>query len=188
MLEKTKRIIIKFYKEKKRMPSYSELLKLLNYKSKNSIFKLVKKLKEINFLSQDEQGRLVPKNLFTKFKVLGEIQAGFPSSAEEELFDTISLDEYLINNQEASYILKVSGDSMKEAGIMAGDLVLVDRSINPKNNDIVIAAVDGEWTIKYFKKEGNKVYLKSGNQKYSDIYAQEEILITAVVKAVIRKY
>jgi SOS regulatory protein LexA len=188
MLEKTKLEIIKFYRQNKRMPSYSEIMKLFNYKSKNSVFKLVKKLKNHNFLKQDEKGRLIPKNLFTNLKVLGQISAGFPSLAEEELIDTMSLDEFLVKNQEATYMLKVDGDSMKEAGILAGDMVLVDRSLNPVDGDIVIAAVDGQWTIKYLKKKGKEVYLKSANKKYKDIYASEEIKIAAVVKAVIRKY
>jgi len=188
MLKKEKLEIIKFYRQEKRMPSYSEIMSLLSYKSKNSVFRLVKKLKTESFLDQDKQGRLTPKNMFSDLKVLGQVKAGFPSSAEEELIDTMSLDEYLIKNKEASYMLKVDGDSMKDAGIMAGDMVLVDRSLSPSDGDIVIADVDGQWTIKYLKKKGRNVYLKSANKKYQDIYASEEIRVAAVVKAVIRKY
>ncbi len=188
MTKKAKKEILKFYKQKQRMPTYSEIMNFLNYKSKNSVFKLVTKLKAEKFLSQDRKGRLIPKNLFSNLKILGQINAGFPSLAEEELVDTMSLDQYLIKNQEATYMLKVDGDSMKDAGIMPGDMVLVDRSLNPADGDIVIAAVDGQWTIKYLKKKGKDVYLKSANKKYADIYANEEIRIAAVVKAIIRKY
>lgn len=188
MLEKRKLEIIKFYQQNKRMPSYSEIMEFLNLKSKNSVFKLVKKLKAEKFLSQDKKGRLIPKNIFKDLKVLGQIKAGFPSLAEEELIDTMSLDDFLIKNHEASYILKVDGDSMKEAGIMPGDMVIVDRSLSPNDGDIVIASVDGAWTLKYLRKKGNKVYLRSANKKYKDIYANDEIEIAAVVKALIRKY
>ncbi len=188
MLEKAKKGIIKFYRQNKRMPSYSEIMEFLNLKSKNSIFKLVKKLKAENFLVQDKKGKLTPKNNFSELKVLGQIKAGFPSLAEEELIDTMSLDDFLIKNHEATYMLKVSGDSMKEAGIMPGDMVLVDRSLSPVDGDIVIASVDGQWTIKYLKIRGKKTYLKSANKKYKDIYANDEIEVAAVVKAVIRKY
>ncbi len=188
MIKKAKREIFKFYRQNFRMPTYSEIMKLLNYKSKNSVFRLINKLKTENFLAQDKKGRLVPKNFFNNLKVLGQINAGFPSLAEEELVDTISLDEYLIKNQEATYMLKVDGDSMKDAGIMPDDMVLVDRSLSPVDGDIVIAVVDGRWTIKYLRKKGKNVYLKSANKKYPDIYASEEIRIAAVVKAVIRKY
>ncbi len=188
MLDKAKEKIIRFYRQSKRMPSYSELMKLFNYKSKNSVFRLVKKLKDNNFIKQDKKGRLIPKNLFTNLKVLGQIKAGFPSLAEEELIDTMSLDDFLIKNHEATYMLKVDGDSMKEAGILPGDMVLVDRSLSPVDGDIVVASVDGNWTLKYLKKKGKKIYLKSANKRYPDIYASEEIEVAAVVKAIIRKY
>ena len=77
---------------------------------------------------------------------------------------------------------------MIEAGIMPGDQVLVERGIVPKNGDIVIAEVDGSWTMKYFRKRGGKVILVPGNKKYKPITPKEELRVTAVVKAVIRKY
>jgi len=170
------------------MPSYSEMANLLGFRSKNSVFKLVKKLEEEGFVSKDKRGKLIPKNIFSKLKVLGSVEAGFPSAAEEELSDTITLDEYLIGNKEATFILKVSGDSMKDAGIMQGDMVIVERNKIAKDGDIVIAEVDGEWTIKYFRKNGGKIFLEPANKNYQPIYPKEELKITAVVKAVVRKY
>lgn len=188
MIEKYKQKIIIFYQRQRRMPSYSEMMDLLGFKSKNAVFKLVKRLEVENFLSKDKTGRIIPRNLYGRLKVLGQIQAGFPSPAEEELADTMSLDEFLIQNKEATYMLKVSGDSMKDAGIMPGDMVLVDRSLSPNDGNIVIAEVDGGWSIKYFRKKGARVYLEPANKKYSTIYPKEELKIAAVVKAVIRKY
>ncbi len=123
-----------------------------------------------------------------KVKILGRVEAGFPSPAEEELQDTITLDEWLIKNKEATYMLKVSGDSMVDAGIMEGDTVLVDRSITPRSGNIVIAEVDGGWTMKYLKKSGNKVELVPANKKYKTITPREDLKIAAVVISVIRKY
>jgi repressor LexA len=180
--------IIAFYKNHKRMPSYSEIMGLFNLKSKNSVFKLVKKLTREEFLSQDATGRLIPDKFWGQTRVLGQVQAGFPSPAEEELVDTISLDEYLIENRDATFMLKVSGDSMIDAGIMEGDMVLADRSVTPRAGDIVIAEVDSEWTMKYLRKTGQKMWLQAANKKYQSIYPQQELKIAAVVKAVIRKY
>src|ERR1700693_3413162 len=84
--------------------------------------------------------------------VLGSVAAGFPSPAEEELVDTLSLDDLLIQNREATFLLKVSGDSMTGAGILPGDMVIVDKGQTPKSGDIVIAEVDGAWTMKYLRK------------------------------------
>ncbi|MCX6793371.1 MAG: LexA family transcriptional regulator [Candidatus Falkowbacteria bacterium] len=188
MIEKYKKSIIRFYQKSRRMPSYSEIMTLLDFKSKNAVFKLVNKLIEENFLSKDSSGKLIPKNLYGELRVLGQVEAGFPSPAEEELSDTISMDEYLIKNKEATYMLKVSGDSMKDAGIMAGDMVLVDRSLTPVPGNIVIAEVDNQWTIKYLRKKGSTIYLEPANIRYPLIYPREELKIAAVVKAVVRRY
>ena len=170
------------------MPNYSEIMSLLSFKSKNAVFKLINKLEKENFLSKDEKGKLIPKNLYGELRILGRVEAGFPSPAEEELSDTMSLDDFLINNKEATYMLKVSGESMKDAGILPGDMVLVDRSLTPADGNIVIAEVDNEWTIKYLRKSGKEIYLEPANKSFSNIYPKEELKIAAVVKAVIRKY
>lgn len=177
-----------FYRANKRMPSYSEIARILKFKSKNSVFRLISRLIGENFLTKDASGRLIPQNLATPLKILGLVQAGFPTPAEEELVDTISLDEYLIENKNATFMLRVSGDSMVDAGIMENDLVLADRSATPRPGDIVIAEVDSEWTMKYLRKKNGKMWLEPANKKYPPIYPEEELKIAAVVRAVIRKY
>ncbi len=77
---------------------------------------------------------------------------------------------------------------MIEAGILPGDQVLVERGTEPKDGYIFIAEVDGSWTMKFFRKRGNKVLLVPGNKKYKSIILKEELRVAAVVKAVIRKY
>jgi len=188
MIEKYKHLIVRFYRRNRRMPNYAEIMTILGFKSKNAVFKLVNKLQEENYLSKDAKGRLIPKNLYGELRVLGQVEAGFPTPAEEELADTMSMDDYLIKNKEATYMLKVSGESMKDAGILPGDMVLVDRSQIAVAGDIVIAEVDNQWTIKYLRKDGKGVFLEPANKKFPLIYPQEELKIAAVVKAVIRKY
>jgi repressor LexA len=180
--------ILAFYKQTKRMPSYQEIMKLTGFKSKNAVFKLVNRLVHAGYIEKDSQGKIVPKRIFGETRVLGVVEAGFPSPAEEELLDTMSLDEYLIDNKEATFILKVSGNSMVDAGIMPQDLVLVERTNEAKPGDIVIAEVDGKCTMKYLRQKGSQMYLEPANKKYASIYPKEELKISAVVKAVIRKY
>jgi len=180
--------ILKFYRRSRRMPSYGEIMVLAGFKSKNAAHKLVARLVDRGVVAKDATGRLIPRRLESAIRVLGVVEAGWPSPAEEELLDTITLDDYLIRNKEATYILKVSGDSMIEAGIMPGDQVLVERGTEPREGDIVIAEVDGSWTMKYFRKRGGRVILVPGNKKYKPITPKEELRVTAVVKAVIRKY
>jgi SOS regulatory protein LexA len=122
------------------------------------------------------------------FKVIGRVEAGFPSPAEEELVDTLSLDDLLIQNREATFLLKVSGDSMINAGILPGDMVIIDKSLTPKSGDIVIAQVDGEWTMKFLRKRKGDVVLMPANSKYQPIRPKNELKISGVVTAVVRKY
>lgn len=170
------------------MPSFSEIGELLGLKSKNAVSKLVKNLEKLKVLERDDKGRLTPWSIKFPVRILGTVEAGFPSPAEEELADTLSLDNLLIQNHEATFLLKVSGDSMSEAGILPGDMVIVNKGQNPKSGDIVIAEVDNEWTMKYLRKRGDSVTLIPANPKYKPIKPRNELKIAGVVTAVVRKY
>jgi SOS regulatory protein LexA len=182
------RDISHFYRQKGRMPSFSEIGEIVGFRSKNAVFKLVNKLEQFKFIERDEKGRLIPRSLASPVRMLGTVEAGFPSPAEEELADTLSLDELLIQNPDATFLLKVSGDSMAGAGILPGDMVLVNKGQVPKSGDIVIAEVDGEWTMKYLRKRGDNVALIAANPLYKPIRPKKELKIAGVVTAVIRKY
>ena len=178
-----------FYKQEGRAPSYAEMAELFGYKSKNAVYNPVNKLIALNYLSRSPNGRIgFTAKITGGISLLGSVQAGFPSPAEEELVDTLSLDEFLVTRPEATYLLTVSGDSMVEAGIQPGDLVLVEKGGVPKQNDIVIAQVDGEWTMKYFGKDRQGVYLDPANSKYTRIRPERSMAIGGIVKAVVRKY
>jgi len=126
--------------------------------------------------------------LTTPLRILGTIEAGFPSPAEEELSDTLTLDDLLIENKEATVMLRASGDAMIAAGILAGDLVLVERGRTPRDGDIVMAEIDDTWTMRYFRKQGRRVYLEAANEKYPAMVPQQQLKVAAVVVAVVRKY
>ena len=180
--------ILQFYRSSKRMPSYLEITKLMRFRSKNAAYKLVQRLIDQGRLKKDATGRLLPTLYFQAIPWLGTVVAGYPTPAEEELLDTVTLDEYLIQNKEKTYMLRVQGDSMIDAGILPGDLVLVEWQKDAKSGEIVIAQVDGEWTMKTYRKRGKKVVLEAANTHYEHVIPKEELRIVAVVKAVIRKY
>ena len=177
-----------FYAGHNRMPSFAELAELWQYRSKNAVFRRVKALKEQGLLKQDEHGHLLPADWLLGFKLLGQVEAGFPSPAEEERLGTINLDNYLIKNRQATYLLKVSGYSMKDLGIMPGDLVLAERGAQARDGDIVIAEVDGEWTIKTLRKTNGEFWLQPANSRFKPIYPKGNLNIAAVVQGVVRKY
>ncbi len=177
-----------FYRQHHRMPSYREIGAATGLRSTNAVFKLVHKMIQQGLLAKDTRGRLIPKQLLSELRFVGLVEAGFPSPADDELFETMNLEQYLVRKPEATYLLRVRGDSMVDAGILPGDLVLVERGAEPHDGEIVIAQIDGEWTLKYFRRQGNQVSLQPANGRYQPFYPKEELKIAAVVKAVIRKY
>ena len=186
-LSRTKSIA-HFYHQNGRMPSFAEIGEIVGLRSKNAVHKLVTRLEQHNVLSKDEKGRLIPGSIALPLRVLGTVEAGFPSPAEEELADTLSLDDLLIQNPSATFMLKVSSDSMSGAGILPGDMVIIDKGQEPKSGDIVIAEVDGEWTMKYLRKRGESITLIPANPLYKPIRPKKELKIAGVVTAVVRKY
>lgn len=180
--------IRKYFSQNKRLPSYQELADMFSIKSKGAVYKYVQKFIDAGLVEKDENGTLIPTTDLFGLRVLGNIQAGFPVDVEEEFTDTISLDQFLIDRPEATYMLRVDGDSMIEAGIVPGDLVVVDRGRSPLEHDIVVAEVDGEWTLKYLIKERGKTVLRPANKEYPDIRPQTSLKIGGVVTSVVRKY
>lgn len=178
----------RFYRTEHRMPGYNEMLDIFEYRSKNAVHGLITKLDEQGYVKKTGRKFAPTGKLMGSIKLLGTVQAGFPSPAEEELVDILSLDEFLVQRPEATFMLKVSGDSMIDAGIHPGDIVLVEKGRTPKNGDIVIAQVDDEWTMKYFVRRHKQVQLEAANKKYKTIVPKQSLTIGGVVKTVIRKY
>ena len=188
MQDTYKQKIIGFWERHKRMPGYKEIMSATGLASKNSVYKLINRLVEEGVLAKDAQGKLSPGRALVGVPLLGLVEAGFPSPAEEELLDVMDFDEYLTPNKESSYILKVKGESMIDAGICPGDLVIVERRQTYKPGQIVIASVDGEYTMKYLRKTGEKYYLDPANKTFKPIYPKGALSIEAVVTGVVRKY
>ncbi len=186
--QSVQRLIASFYRENRRMPSYAEMIALFGVRSKSVVNFWINKLVDAGLLEKDEKGHLTFSKRSFAIPLVGSVQAGFPSPEEESLCDIISMDEYLVTRPESSFLLQVSGDSMIGEGIMEGDLVIVEKGREPKNGDIVIAEVDGEWTIKYFRNQGDQIVLEAANQKYPLIRPRTELRLGGVVTAVIRKY
>jgi DNA polymerase V len=117
------------------------------------------------------------------------VRAGFPSPADDYAIDNIDLNKYLIKHPTATFLVRVAGDSMIEAGINPDDILVVDRSLDVKNNNIVIVAINGELTVKRFIKTTQGTFLKPENKKYPLITLHDfnENIIWGVVTNVIHK-
>ena len=118
------------------------------------------------------------------------VQAGFPSPADDHLEDTLDLNTHLIHHKEATFFVKAQGESMIGAGIHQGDILIVDKSLSPKSGKIVIAVVDGEFTVKRLHKYKGNITLKAENSEFEDIKIKgtDELIIWGVVTSVIHQY
>ena len=120
---------------------------------------------------------------------LSPVKAGFPSPAEDYVEETLNLHKYAVKNESATFFLRASGDSMIGAGIFDGDILVVDRSIPAEHNRIVIAALDGELTVKRLLRQKGKAYLAPENPAYPkfDITNREYVHVWGVVTYVLHK-
>lgn len=118
-----------------------------------------------------------------------QVSAGSPAPAEEHIESRIDLNRFLVSNPEDTFLVKATGDSMIDAGIYSGDVLVVDKSTKPIHGKIVIAAIDGQLTVKRFYNKNGKTYLKAENPEYSDIILDEnnELVIWGVVTSVLTK-
>ncbi|WP_245652320.1 LexA family protein [Rufibacter tibetensis] len=103
------------------------------------------------------------------------ISAGFPSPADDYLEDRIELNNYLIQNPTSTYMMKVKGNSMQDANIHEGDLLVIDKSLKPRDGLPVVCFLDGEFTVKTFRNINGKVYLEPANPAYAPIEITEEM-------------
>ena len=128
------------------------------------------------------------KSTITTF-FIDSVSAGFPSPATDYMENKLDLNEYLVRHPAATFIVKANGSSMSGARITSGDLLIVDRSISPRNGNIVIASVFGDLTVKKLLKKNQSFFLISANDEYPSIEVKEEMecFIWGVVTYVIHK-
>ena len=117
------------------------------------------------------------------------VPAGFPSPAEDFMDLDLNLQAYLVQHPSATFCVRVTGDSMQNAGIFSGDVMVVDRALEPKNNTIVLAVLDGEFTVKRIQKRGGQLFLKPENETFKPIEITEEMdfKVWGVVTHIIHK-
>ena len=114
----------------------------------------------------------------------GSVPAGFPSPAEDYLETPLDLTEFLIDNKAATFLMRVDGDSMRDAGILDGDLLVVDRAAKPVNGCVVVVAVNGEYTVKRLRRCSDCVWLEPANPLYQSVRVSigEDLHVFGVVK------
>jgi len=177
-------------------PSFSEIAQNLKLKSKNGVAKLLRILEDKGYIRRSSKARGIevlnpegdPIGFGTvSLPLLGRITAGLPMLAEEQVEDWLNLPASLVRGRKDVFLLRVQGLSMKDAGILNGDLVIVKQQKLAEVNDIVVALLEDEATVKRLVKKDNKFYLKAENKDYPNIYPEHEWSIQGKVIGVIRK-
>lgn len=189
--------VVEFQQKRGYSPSLSDLALAFGVSSKNAIAKVVNALVREGQLEKDPKGRIkivevqeetaAPQPMV--LPLFGPISAGFAAPVEEQAEEMFNIEDFMLPSDRSSlFLLKVKGDSMIEAGINEGDIVIVDRSKEPRIHDIVVGVLDGEFTLKRLRQDKGKYYLQAENSNYSDLFALEELQVAGVVTGSIRKY
>lgn len=178
----------KFYRDNKILPTFSQLADLFHYKSKNAARKLAIKLSKLGYLDQANDGRLIPGEKFYDSLLFHSVQAGSPTDADADDVEAINISDYLIKDPSDSILIRVNGDSMIDAGIQDKDIVVVNKNKNANIGSIVVADVEGEFTVKYLETQNGNYYLRPANKDFDNIYPKQEMKLVGVVEGVIRKY
>ncbi len=187
--------IVKQVRERSLPPSVSEMATFLKVKSKNAVAKLLEALEVSGHIRTSGKARGIEildslgESLiagFVKVPLLGSIQAGQPHLAEEQIEEWVNLPQSLLKGRRDVFLLRVRGDSMVNAGIHEGDLVIVKPQKTALHNEIVVALLHDEATVKRFIQIKDRAYLKAENPKFKNIYPRSEWTVQGKVVGVIR--
>lgn len=187
--------IVAQIRDKSLPPSLSEMADHLGVKSKNAVSKLLRALEDGGYIETNGKARGISvldslsyslQKGFVRAPVLGSVQAGTPHLAEEYIEEWINLPQSFIKGRKDVFLLRVRGDSMIKAGIHEGDLVIVRPTQEANHNDIVVALLHDEATVKRYVQIKNRRYLKAENPDYPNIYPKEDWMIQGKVVGVIR--
>jgi SOS regulatory protein LexA len=170
------------------LPSYSAIGTLVGLRSKASVAGMVLRLKSEGLLESSPDRRLKPGKRFFERPLAESVRAGLPSPASDSGPERLSIDEHLIAHPSKTVLITVKGDSMIDAGIHAGDVVIVEKRASANVGEIVVAIIENEFTLKRLRKERGRLVLVPENKAYPVIRPKGTLEIFGVVVGQFRKY
>lgn len=177
-----------YWKRHQTFPSMAKLCEVVGLTSTSSVFALVKRLTEAGFLERVES-RIAPTRKFFARPVIGQVRAGQPQPESQEAPELLTIDDYLVDDPNRTVLCHVRGESMRDAGLLNGDIVVVEKNRPTKSGDIVVAMVDGELTVKTLRlDQGGTFYLEPANAEFKPIRPKGSLEIVGVVTGSFRKY
>ncbi len=169
------------------LPSFEIIAKEFGFKHKNSVWQYFNKLKEENLIYEKNNRFYINKDLFGAVLFSSSVKAGFASVADDYIEKRVSLDESFNINSPSTFLFTVSGDSMIDLGIFDGDKVVVQKTNTARNGDIVVAFIDGGYTLKTYRNKDGKVWLEPANNNYPNLYPKEQLVIFGKAQGIVRK-
>ena len=177
-----------YYARHRALPSYASIGSLLGLKSKSSVAAMVARLKLAGFLESTPDRRLAPtRQFFARPIADSAVRAGLPDRVDDTATDALTIDDYLIERPSQTVLVRVKGDSMVDAGILDGDLVVVEKQPSAKTGDIVVAIVDGQFTLKRLDIERGQYFLRAENKAYAPIRPEAGLEVFGVMVGLVRK-
>lgn len=170
------------------LSSYEKIKEIFGFKSKNSIKQYLEVFKKEDLIIQKEDKLYINPNQFGAPLVLTSVKAGFAAIMDDKIEKRISMDDVLEINLPSSFVFRVSGDSMCEIGILDGDYVIIKKTPEAKINDVVLAVVDNEFTLKTYKKDDKGYYLQPQNKDYPIIRPKYSLSIFGVAIGIARRF
>ena len=177
-----------YYADHKVIPSYSVLATLWGISAKSWVSECVKRFEEAGYLDWTPDRQLKPGARFFERRLADStVQAGLPNPAISDGYDLITIDDYLVRLPSKTSLVRVKGDSMVDAGIHEGDLLVVEQQPNANVGEIVVAIVDNEFTVKYLEREKDGFVLKPANKAYPVIRPRGRLEIFGVMAGLVRR-
>ncbi len=170
------------------LPSYEQIKNDLNFKSKNSIKQYFEVLKNKNIVLSINGNLYINNDIFGAKLVSSYVKAGFASIMDDKIEKRISMDELLNINSPSTFVFRVSGDSMCNIGILDGDYIVIKKTQEAKIDDVVLAIIDNEFTLKTYKKDSKGYYLKPENENYPILRPKFSLSVFGVAIGNVRRF
>ena len=177
-----------YHRRHRALPSYSSIGELLGLRSKASVAGMVARLERAGYLQFTPDRRLAPtRRFFARPLATATVRAGQPQRTDDASSEVVTLDDYLITRPSKTVLVRVKGDSMVDAGILEGDLAIVEKQATGRRGDIVVAIVDNELTLKTLDVERGRFVLRPANKAYPVIRPGESLEIFGVMVGLVRR-
>lgn len=169
------------------LPSFEVIAKDFGFKHKNSVWQYFSKLKESDLIREKNNRFYINKEMFGAVLFTSSVRAGFASVAEDSIEKRMSLDESFEINSPSTFLFTVAGDSMVDLGIFEADKVIITKCTEARDGDVVLAFIDGGYTLKTYRNRNGEIYLEPANSSYPIIRPKEQLSIFGVAKGIVRK-